>query len=559
MNLYEIVELEGFLILEGRYSSKAVAKKYGIPIKDAVLVRELSKALRSITNALTSVSHEYEDFMLKWAVLDEVLADRMMGQLKNRAWRTLYSRYGDKLGLSYEELVAWGKWVVSNRADVDPDGLSTEESESLGEAEAALEEAELENGYYISNKKVWYDEDADVYITYVPGVPHAVQLPGAVHRDLVRAYSNFDGNPASINEIARTFKLPRNWVVKYLRAHEITHDREPFTPEEVLSRTEDDLAEEALQIKRSSLYRRLESDKWKEVQKDAGKWRDFETTVLADLRGVSRTPNKVTRINMEKAEESYCGVVGLSDFHHGKYSDALENGEAYNRDIARERLFAATEEVISSIAAFGAPDKLYVPVGSDFLHIDNDNNTTTKGTPQDSDGTPAEILVTGCQLMESWVDLLRQVAPVELVLMSGNHDRLTGLAILLYLDALYRDSEDVVVNRCRLPRVYRKYGSNLLGFVHGDGVSKTKDLAGHMAREAPEYWSSCTAKTVYTGHLHYERTETDVQFGVTRRQLPSLSGPDRWHARAGYVGAPKALPIYLHRQRGGVFAVVYGR
>jgi len=159
--------------------------------------------------------------------------------------------------------------------------------------------------------------------------------------------------------------------------------------------------------------------------------------------------------------------------------------------------------------------------------------------------------------MEDWILMLLQVGPVELVLMSGNHDRLTGLAVLLYLEALFRNVPDVKVSLDRTPRVYRAYGQNLLGFAHGDIVNKTQDLAGMMAREAGQFWSSCPRRTIYTGHLHSERTETDVTFGVTRRQIPSLSGPDRWHARHGYLGAPKSLPFYLHDHQRGLVAVLH--
>ena len=88
-------------------------------------------------------------------------------------------------------------------------------------------------------------------------------------------------------------------------------------------------------------------------------------------------------------------------------------------------------------------------------------------------------------------------------------------------------------------------------------MSKTKDLAGHMARESSKAWAKCPHRTIYTGHLHYEKTETDSAYGVTRRQLPSLSGPDRWHARSGYVGAPKSLPIYMHDKNRGLVAVIH--
>jgi len=250
-------------------------------------------------------------------------------------------------------------------------------------------------------------------------------------------------------------------------------------------------------------------------------------------------------------------VVGYSDGHWAKYSDPAENGSAFNRDIARRRLFDSTSDLMSRLERHGRPDVIYVPIGSDFFHVDNQLSQTTQGTPQDMDGTPAEMLVTGCALLEEWINMLRQVAAVELVLMSGNHDRMLGLAALMVLEAAFRSAPDVTTQMDRTPRVYRRYGRNLIGFVHGDGVSKTRDIAGHMAREASEHWHECTSKTVYTGHLHNEKTETDTVFNVTRRQLPSLAGTDRWHSKNGYVGAPKSLPVYMHSHDRGLIGVLY--
>ena len=480
----------------------------------------------------------------KWKSLRGSHGDRLLKQLKSRDWRRLHRRYGEEFGFSYEELVAWGKWIVSQEGAAD---------------EQQAEETEEDLGSFLSDKRVWYDPDADSYTTFIPGETHALEVPGSVHRELCRAYSNYDGHPSTINELARTFKLPRNLIVKYLRIHGITHDKEPFTTEEIMSRSEDDLAQEALQIRRAAIYRRIESDKWKEIKKEAGLWRNFDDTVLREFLSLvgDTPPSAPDRLDLKASRHPYVAVVGLSDFHWGKYSDAGENWEAFNREIARERLFSCTEDVLSRVAHFGAPEKIYVPVGSDFFQIDNQLGTTTRGTVQDMDGTPAEIMASGCELMVDWVNRLRQVAPVELVLMSGNHDRHSGLLLLLYLDAYYRTSIDVTVNRTRTPRVYCQYGENLIGFVHGDGVGKTKDLAGLMANEAKEHWS-VEHKTIYTGHLHYEKTETDVSYGVTRRQLSSLSGPDRWHAVRGYVGAPKALPVYLHDKEKGLVAVIHG-
>jgi len=436
-------------------------------------------------------------------------------------------------------------------------------SKAVSSGEVAMtEESESGGNPYLHDKSYYHNNTTDTYVFTLPGVPKPCVFPGQVIRDMTRAYSSFDSSPASLNECARTFGIPRQWMIRILRAMGVTHDSLPFTSEEVGERQDDSLAEEAQQLRISSLYRRIERDKWKAIQKDAMKWAQYEAhtlrPIIAAIEATDRDTYPPPRLDIKDASSPYAAVVGLSDLHFGKYSDAGENWEQYNRDITRTRLFEASSGALSMMSRMGRPDKIILPIGSDFLHIDNDSNTTTKGTAQDSDCTPAEMLIGGLKLMEDYVEFLRTVSDVHLVLLSGNHDRMMGLSIMLALEALYRDCEDVFVDRAYTPRQYVTYGNNLIGFVHGDGVSKTTELAGHMAREASDSWGECDFKTIYTGHFHNEKTETDNAFGVTRRQLPSLSGPDRWHARAGYTGAPKALPIYVHDIHDGLIAIFYG-
>lgn len=420
-------------------------------------------------------------------------------------------------------------------------------------------EREPEPHDYFLSADYLYNERDDTYVTFVPAAPKPITLSGDTHRGIIRAYSSSDGQPATLNEIARTFGIVRAHLVGYLRVHGMTHDREPFTPEELMTRSDDALLDDALQMRRMAIHKKLERAKWTETLKDAQKWREVEAHVLTPLLAALKTrePAKVRRLALPDASEPFAAVVGISDFHHGKYSDAGENWTAFNRDIARQRLFDATADLLSRLRLYGRPEVIYVPIGSDFLHVDNDKGETTSGTPQDSDGTPAEMLVTGAALLEEWIATLTQVAPVELVLMSGNHDRMMGLALLMVLEATFRNHPGVTARMDRTPRTYRAYGRNLIGFIHGDGVKKTRDIAGHMAQEAAEHWAHCTHKTAYTGHLHNERTETDTIFNVTRRQLPSLAGTDRWHARNGFIGAPASLPLYLHSKERGLVGVLY--
>ena len=244
-----------------------------------------------------------------WERLEKEHGDRLLAQLQKRDWKRLHSRYGERFGFSYEEFVKWGKWVVSSRK-------GTEEAKP---EEEKPEKVELKQ--FITDKRVWYDEEADVYTTYLPGEPHALAIPGSIHREICRAYSNYDSNPASVNELSRTFKLPRNTLTKYLRVHGITHDREPFTPEEIMSRSEDDLAEEALQIRRAAIYRRIEGDRWKEVRKDAAQWRNFDDTLFREFLSLmsDRPDTPPTRLDLKPTKRPYAAVIGLSDFLWGKF------------------------------------------------------------------------------------------------------------------------------------------------------------------------------------------------------------------------------------------------
>jgi hypothetical protein len=204
----------------------------------------------------------------------------------------------------------------------------------------------------------------------------------------------------------------------------------------------------------------------------------------------------------------------------------------------------------------GQPERIFVGVGSDYFHVDNEAGTTSGGTPQDRDGNPLDIIETGCEMMIEYVDMLRAVAPVELVLMAKNHDHLLGYCLLLYLSAYYREVEGVTVRRSASPRQYVEYGSTLLTFVHGDAVHKTGDIARLAAVEARELWGRTEHRVALTGHLHYEKMEDDR--GFVRYQMPSLSGTDRWHTRHGYVGSRVLLSAVLIDREAGVFGTLLG-
>ena len=414
---------------------------------------------------------------------------------------------------------------------------------------------------YDTDSQYVYNAQTDTYVFNLSGVATPTVLPGQKIRDLVQAYASYDGSPATLNQCARTFKMSRAVVRKILSAMNVTHDSLPFTGEYIASATDDQLSEDAFQMRQAAIMHRIEREKWKDIQRNSDKWVSFEEHVLravvAAVEDRPDVPARVTQYEVRTSDEPFVAIIGLSDLHYGKYSDALENGAAADRNITEKELTECTLDLLGKISKMGRPEKIIVPIGSDFLHIDNGAGTSARGTLMDSDGTYAEILAGGLDLMEDHIEMLRGLAPVECILMSGNHDRDSGIALILALEGIYRGVDDVNVRRSYKPREYVEWGNNLIGFVHGDGVAKTAKLAGLMAREEATLWGKCQHKTIYTGHLHFEKTETSTELGVVRRQLPSLSGPDRWHNLKGFIDADKALPAYLHGAESGLMSIMY--
>jgi len=164
------------------------------------------------------------------------------------------------------------------------------------------------------------------------------------------------------------------------------------------------------------------------------------------------------------------------------------------------------------------------------------------------------MIKTGFELSVTLIDSLRAIAPVRIIaLQDSNHDKLFAQYQLHYVDAWYRNQQDVSVNVSCKPRQYEKFGKTIMMFTHGDGTKLTA-LPEIMAVEKPQDWGECPHRVAFTGHRHHEKT-LGLR-GMTVYQLWSMAGTDRWHARQGYVGSPKGLAAHIVDRTEGVVGSV---
>jgi hypothetical protein len=390
--------------------------------------------------------------------------------------------------------------------------------------------------------RAYYDSEEDLYITYLPIANQMIKLAGEVHRDMKKAYSD-DGNGMNMKDMSRTFGFPELWLSDYVKSHGWSHNMDIWTDEEIESRSEDSLVFELVENKRNDVLDRANRKFWKGITNDADRMRNLDITFLNEFREALSEKNlapKTPKIRKMAKAAPYSVVISPTDLHFGQGCWIDETGTHFDTKEARKRLIERTENLITRLPS--RPDKIFVATGSDWFHVDNEEGTTTKGTPQDISTSPSDIFMDGCSLAREHIELLRTVSPVEVIFMRGNHDRHSALALMMYLSAVYENTPDVTVIANPMLRQYAKWGNNLIGFTHGDGV-KGQDLPLLMASEERKAWGECEHHVWFHGHLHHQRLLE--KGGTTVIQLPSLSGNDRWHYRKGHVLARAGICAHL--------------
>jgi hypothetical protein len=253
--------------------------------------------------------------------------------------------------------------------------------------------------------------------------------------------------------------------------------------------------------------------------------------------------------------------ISLFDHHFGKLAWRRETGEDYDLRIAERVFEEAMHDLVAKASGFNV-DEILLPIGNDFLHIDNKQNTTAAGTPQDQDGRFEKIVETGQLALVRAIDFLQQIAPVRVKLVKGNHDFITIWHTARFLAAWYRNCPNVEIDTEPIGRKYHRYGTNLIGFTHCS-EEKQADLPLIMASEQPALWSDTQWHEWHVGHLHRKKetqfVSVDGRAGVVVRVLPSLTGTDAWHYAKGYISNKMAEAYLFSYDRGPTGYLVTSR
>lgn len=242
----------------------------------------------------------------------------------------------------------------------------------------------------------------------------------------------------------------------------------------------------------------------------------------------------------------------LFDPHFGKLAHAEESGKDEDLKIISAKYIAAITDLVSRVNE-GTIDRIFLPVGNDMINVDGNNNMTTAGTPQSCDSRFYKVVRTVKELLINTINWLTTIAPVDVVVVPGNHDTQTMFMLGEMLDAYYHNSEVVNIDNSPRFRKYYRYGNTAIQLTHGN-EEPHQTLGLIFATEQPKLWADVKFRYCQIGHFHKSKklnyVSVDEMQGFQVQTIPSLSHNDAWHTKKGYNSLRQAKAFLIDRNQG---------
>mgnify|MGYP003624319146 FL=1 len=259
------------------------------------------------------------------------------------------------------------------------------------------------------------------------------------------------------------------------------------------------------------------------------------------LNYIKSKSHVVKKLKYVKPKDPVLYEISLPDIHFGKITDddpgTIE--DHYMRAIQDLHRKADGLEI----------ERFLLPVGNDGLNSEGFSRATTKGTPQQDSMMWRQSFRGYWHLVMKAIDYLAEFAPVDVVVVQGNHDFERMFYVGEVLDAMYSNHKNVTIDNGLNTRKYYEYGINMIMFTHGD-KEKPQELPLLIATEQPEMWSRAKVREVHCGHRHKEML--NEYMGTKVRFIPSICGNDAWHKTQGYVGTLRCGQAFIWNKNRGL-------
>lgn len=263
-------------------------------------------------------------------------------------------------------------------------------------------------------------------------------------------------------------------------------------------------------------------------------------------------PLKLDFKPIDLSKQSYALEIDFSDIHIGSLSWHEEVGEDYDYKIAFDQIKKQVEQAREIIETYNI-DKVYICFLGDFLHIDNDGLTTTKGTKVDFDSRPKKMVMKALEMVRYIIERLA-IKPTEVIWIEGNHSRLVEFTLFHAVPFIYQNSTHIKFDVTPKLRKAFVYGENLIGLHHGE-MNKDK-MYSWLQNEYRKEWGEAKYAETHSGHIHQEKVTE--KGGIINRTNPTSKTQDLYEYQHGWV-SQKASIAYLWSKKDKLKAQFYLR
>lgn len=242
-----------------------------------------------------------------------------------------------------------------------------------------------------------------------------------------------------------------------------------------------------------------------------------------------------------ECEDPIAYEISLPDIHYGKLVDV-----ANPYDFQEKEYITVVENLVAKAAGLEI-ERFILPIGNDGLNSEGMRMTTTKGTPQQDYMDWKKSFRGYWKLIVYTIDYLKQIAPVDVIVVSGNHDYERMYYVGDVISGWFRNDPNVNVDNSDDPRKYYQYGVNMMMFTHGD-KEKAQNIPLIMATEQPEMFAATSHREAHCGHFHKE--QVNEYRGIKVRFVPSICPNDSWHKQMGYDSKRTGQAYIWSKERG---------
>ncbi len=264
--------------------------------------------------------------------------------------------------------------------------------------------------------------------------------------------------------------------------------------------------------------------------------------MCAELKPIARIPAPRSTI------EDLLNLYTITDSHVGMLAWKKESGEPWDLEIAEECLTQTFTSMIDAAppAAVGVVNQL-----GDFLHFDSlQPMTPTNHHMLDADSRYQKVVEVAVRILRRIVShALSRHKRVVVYMHEGNHDPAGSVWLRVLFSQLYDKNPRVYVEKSPLPYVVYLHGETLLGFHHGH-MTKLANLPQIFAARFRKEWGAASHCYIHTGHRHH--VEEKEHPGVNVVQHATLSAPDAYAARGGWLSKRQATSMTYHKKRGEI-------